>query len=328
MGKGGGIRVYHVIIVLLILYLWSQGYFDQILGSLNTFQRQEQGVYYGNVKVTILESNYINGSSVTTSSAVYKAYPGDFRNKGGVTVTTSGNSIDLSPSDNGVFWVEIYGGSNHYVYYPAITQQNPRANLVQWYDKDQDGYNELFVKFDVSDYPIGSDPIPNVIVTVPLIPKDVSGLSDDNPSDISSIGTSEVVKQITWKYTGLSEGYGLCIGRIYFTTNATRGGEDIALEDLQVQGWGLSLSYSQPHEEHDDTYTVYYLGSMKPGTRQLNTGVFAYRKMKAADQLYITLNVRCTMESGDVYSVTLNIDVLNPDGSLSTTLTDTVVLSA
>ena len=327
MGKGGGIRVYHVIIVLLILYLWSQGYFNQILGSLNVFQREE-GAYYGNLDIKIQESNWFNGSSVTTSSASYRAFPGDFRNKGGSSLTAgSTTTIALNPEDNGIVWIEFYGGTSHYINLEALVSQNERADLYQYYDRDGDGYSELFVRFDVSDYEPGSDPAPILFVTVPLIPKDVTGLSDDNPPDISSIGTSTTTKQIAWKFSGLGEGTGLLIHRIYVKSNVTTGNEDIAFEDLILSGWGISQSFGQPKEESNDNYRAYYVGT-EFSDPDLSKGILAYRGIRKPDQFYVTLNVKCMFESGDAVEVTIYIDVLDTDGSLETTLSDTVVLSA
>jgi len=327
MGKGGGIRVYHVIIVLLILYLWSQGYFDQILGSLNVFQIEERA-YYGNLDIKIQESNWFNGSSVSTSSASYRAFAGDFRNIGGSSLTAgSTTTIALNPEDNGIVWIEFYGGTGHYINPEALVSQNKRADLYQYYDRDGDGYSELFVRFDVSDYEPGSDPAPILFVTVPLIPKDVTGLSDDNPSDISSIGTSTTTKQITWKFSGLGEGTGLLIHRIYVKSNVTTGNEDIAFEDLILNGWGISRSFGQPKEEANDNYRAYYVGT-EFSDPDLSKGILAYRGINKPDQFYVTLNVKCMFESGDAVQVTIYIDVLDTDGSLETTLSDTVVLSA
>ena len=332
MGRRGGftIKTWHIAVLIGLFILWQMGYFDQLFTDLQTqVTSAEEKIYYGNLKITIAESNWFDGGSETTSNAVYTFWHGSTGYKGvtGTSISASGTTVEVTKDDQGWIYMRLHAGDSHFIAWWVLQDANPRIKDVWWEDIDEDGDNDLMVKIWVGDIgERGQASTPVLALNLPLIDEDVTGLTDDDPSDISSIGTSEVVKQITWKISGCSEKAGFAIARIYFVTNSSTGGDDVKFEELTLSGLGIEKSWDNPEEEQDNNYYAYYY---KPADyKEVSNAIMAYRGISKADALYVTVNVRCTFESGDAVQVTLKMDILDTDGAVATTISDSVVLSA
>ena len=329
------IKAWHVLVVILLLsfYMGWLRIPGLTVPSTTTPSTQPSGeeIYYGTMQIKITESNYFDGSSETTSSASYVAYQGHLGpGTAGVAISASGTDFDLAKEAQGWIYMKIYPGTAHYPMVDAFIQANPRIKDYYWQDIDDDGLDDLIVKIWVGDIGQRGQALkPVLVLALPLIDVDVTDLTDDDPSDISSIGTSEVVKQITWKISGVSEKAGFVISRLYISTNETREGTDIKCEELSISGLGVDITYSAPVYTQDGPNAGYYSAwyIKLDDYRDWHNGVLVYRAPNKADALYITLNVRCTMESGDALYVQLNLEYVKPDGTTGT-LTDQVVLSA
>ena len=123
----------------------------------------------------------------------------------------------------------------------------------------------------------------------------------------------------------MTEKAGCGIVRIYFATNDSAPGNDVRLEELTLSGWGIEKSWGNPTSETSDDYYAYYYNPSD--YKEVSNAIMVYRGINKADAMYATLNVRCTMESGDIISVTIYLDIVDTDGAV-TTLSDEVVLSA
>lgn len=287
--------------------------------------------FYGNLDISVNEMDMLAGASCSPSNAAYnyhKNKPGKLTV--GESVTTSGSTHRVDQRQSGKFWLEIYGGDDYYVPIEYFKASNPMVMSAMWEDYDEDGTDELLAQFDVSKI---SEPDPNtnpdLVVVMPEIDIDKTGWTDDDPSDISSIGTSESVQTVTHKFTGITAEDGAYIVELYYTTNATTEGDDIEFEELTLSGgWvqssGAKTYWDQPIDTENQDYRAYYI--YPSDRKEYHNGIRVWRDTNEADTLYISANIRCTLDSSDVITVTLNLEALDPTGA-SSSYTDSVTLS-
>ena len=320
------LRKWHVALICIAIvayYTYSQGYWTYNINKTET-------PFYGNLQIKISENNLYGGSE-TTSNPVYEAFH-SYSYEAGLTsskaISASGTTFEVQKEDEGIIYMMFHGGDSHFIADWAVGEsgRNPRVVETFWSDYDDDGKDEFFAKFDVGDI---SDPMPTTAatldITLPLIKEDVSGLTDDNPVDKTSIGTAEVTKTLKWTISGVSEKSGFVIGRLYFSTNATREGDDIQLQKLAISGT-LSKTLTSPVDTEENTYTAWYL---KPSDyTEVHNGWMCVRQTNMEDGLVVELTVRFTLESGDKVGITLNMVVLNSDGGEATTISDEIGCSA
>jgi hypothetical protein len=333
MAKKVGIPTWLIIVIVIGLVLFTPlgARIKEMISDITAGEivaPTEEEYYYGVMQIKITESNYFDGGSETTTNPTYTAYHGSLGpGVGGVAIAASGTDFALDKADEGWIYMRIHPGDVHYIFsVDALKASNPRIKEAYWQDVDQDGTDDLICKIWVGDIGERGQALkPVLVIALPLVDEDVA-VAVDSPADITAIGTAETVKQITWKLSGVDEKAGFIIGRLYFTTNATREGDDIKLEALSISGLGLDVSLNAPVHTESGNYEAWYL---KPADyTELHYGWFAYRGINKADAAYVTVNVRCTLEAGDVISVTLNMEILDSYGNVAATLTDEVVLSA
>jgi len=314
-------------VIFAALFAMVMGWWSPL--SPATMPGAEEGIYTRSVNIKINEGDYFTGADVSPTNAAYLLFHADPRTgvTGSEAITATGTTTSVSTQ---YIYLRIYGGDDYYM----ITDQFgcTGAKIVDrfWYDFDGDGDDDFFVKLDMSDaVRVDSDNVHYVTVLLKLLDEDTSNWSDDNPSDISSIGTSESVQTITWKISGITAEDGAVISRLYFATNSTRGGDDVRFESLSLSGgWRIlgQTAWSAPVREDNGNYEAWYLTG-EPDYLEPHNGMVVLRGTNDADSLYVTVQVRCTLESGDNITVDLYMDVLSPDGAV-TTVNDQVMLSA
>jgi len=284
--------------------------------------------YYGTLTIAVNEANWNDGAAETTTSPVYTFYRGAI-GRGPVSITASGTDVNILPEDKGIGYLKCYSGTAHYVDVERTRSANPRILEAVWNDVDGDGYDSLLFKIDLSGIGlVGQGLKPVYTLSLQLFDEDVSGLTDDSPAAMV-VGHTETVKTVTWKFSGLSEKAGCVISRIYVTTNETYEGTDIALEGLDLSGWGISRTWSRPARTVEGAtagdYAGYYL-DQSDWTELHGNVLYAQRGVNKADAMYVSLNVRCKLEAADDLQVVINIVVLD-SANAETALTDTVELN-
>jgi hypothetical protein len=289
--------------------------------------------YYGNVQFIINRVDHLAGGAVTPTSDAYSLFHQEpYQGLGAIAITPAGTTTEVNREDQGYVWMSLNSGDDFYLIEDAFLAANSRIKQHYWKDYDNDGEEEYIIKMYVGDIAqIGTAQTPTATLSLPLLDEDVASYSDDNPSDIASIGTSEVVQTVTWKLSGITAEDGAFLTRLYFATNSTRGGDDVRLEEVTLSGgWvtssGAQTYYASPVKEENGDYEAWYINPQD--YLEYNQGQRIWRDTNEADTLYIDINVRCTFESGDAVLLDIYADFLDPDGSSVTQVNDQVMLSA
>jgi len=290
-----------------------------------------EGPYVGTVTLKVNSVNVVDDGAESLTSSAFTAYHGaKGAGVGGLAVSASGTDFVIEDADDGIVYMKVYGGTAHYIVVSEMLASNKEIESSYWEDLDNDGLDDLVIKVnlaDVQETTVGVKP--QWTLVLPVVDEDVTGLTDDNPSDITSVGTTEVVKSITWDISGVSERAGFVIARLWFSTNATRSGEDIKFEEITVSGmgldWGLTAPVFTQGGPNAGDLEAWYI---KPDDyNDYHKGLMPIRWVNKADKLSITLQVRCTFESGDKVKVQLELEYLQAEGTLAT-LQDDVGLAA
>lgn len=330
------------IILIIVIVIGSaifapdalQGFVDQITGLFGGAGAGvgpgAAGTYYGNVNFIINQHDHLAGGAVTPTNGAYELFHGQpVKGLGGIAITASGTTTEVSRSDSGAVWMTLYGGDDFYIVEDCFRSSNPRVKQAYWSDYDEDGDEDYVVQLDVSDIGIiGSAQTPDCTLSLPLLDLDKTGLTDDDPSDVTGIGTSEVVKQVVWKLSGITAEDGVFMTRLYFATNSTRGGDDLRFEELSLSGGWVSSSGAQsyfgnPVKEENGNYEAWYVNPSD--YLEYHQGMRLWRDTNEADSMYVSVNIRCILEAGDVLSVDIYADFVDPTGATAQ-VTDQVLL--
>jgi len=278
-------------------------------------------IYYGAAQFKVVQGNYFTGAAVTPTNPIYTMFHSKpTKGVAGTAITASGTTTEINKEDNGYVYMEIYGGDDYYIKEDAflLESTNPRIKDSYWEDFDADGKDDFIIKLWVGDVgERGQGLTPVVSLSLPLVSEDDGNIADDNPADITGIGTSEVVKSCTWKLSGIPEQKGYAIARLYIGTNTTRGGDDIRFENLKMYGgWTVEgqSSWSMPIREENGNYEAWYIATSDYTEVHLATKIL--REKNVADALFVELSARCTFETGDHITVTLYVDFITAEGNI------------
>jgi hypothetical protein len=294
-------------------------------------------IYSGNIKWVIDETDFLATGSHTSTNEIFYLFNSEPMDEsdagGGNQLTTSGEVVDLPAENKGWAWIGVHNGDDEYMIAQWLESTfkglNSRCKEIKWRDITGDDKDEMICKFWVGDIKVGSSQDPVVTIQFPWIDEDVSGITEDSPSDQSSIGTgSGTTVTITWLFSGLAEEDGYVIGKLYFVTNDTREGNDVRLKNLELSG-GVDVygktSWSVPESTSAGDYEAYYFNP-KDYTDPMD-GILVYRDTDAPDQLYVTLTIDCYFEASDCVTVDVYMETVGGDGA-TTQVTDSVSLVA
>jgi len=331
-----------LIVVILLLVIFTPLGLAIKTGALDILKLfglkvTEEGVvpgeeyFRGVCTIKVNSVNVVDDAAESLTSSAFAAYHGA---KGpgvsGLAISASGTDFAVDPEDEGIMYLKVYAGTAHYTVMSALVSANPRIDSYEWTDLDANGLDDLILTVDlngIKEQTVGVKP--EWTLVLPVIDEDVTGLTDDNPADQSGIGTTEKVVQITWDISGASEKAGFVISRLYFTTNETREGTDIKLEELTISGMNLDVGYTLPvftqSGPNAGDYEAWYLRNMD--YNDYHRGLMAIRWSNKADKLSITLSVRCTFESGDKLKVQLEMEYVQAEGTIATLQDDVVLLA-
>ncbi|MEM3589398.1 MAG: hypothetical protein QXN33_00175 [Candidatus Bathyarchaeia archaeon] len=301
------------------------------------------------VTVTHLESFTRTVDPVTGASAViyHMRNPGQWSRTGMVATDfinpiVMNATVQVVQSDNVAVgngykaYLALFAdaGSADFVDPEATIAQNPC--IVDWalVDIDSDSFLEYVFRLDVSGLGINQQSTANLRINLMHIPYQPS-ISINSPSDITGIGTTGTYRTIEWQLSGLSEKEGFAIARIYVTTNRTED-DYVKLYSLSIAApSGAPASQSKlnlpVHSEQKNNYQGHFWPSAGTDYRQLPNALLQTRPVGGGSYSLLSLKVFCTFPSsgsGYAVQVTINVVLISPSGTLSPTISDTVVLSA
>ncbi|MFW6109385.1 MAG: hypothetical protein ACOC6N_02945, partial [archaeon] len=286
-------------------------------------------IYAGNLAIKTSETDYLEGGSHSSSNEKIMFYTVEPRSMGdGISMSDTSATVELSRSSEGWAWISIHNGDDEYLTTPwmesEFKNQNPRVREIYYKDLDNDDKKEMIGKVWFGDIVVSSGQDPSWTLQVSWIDEDVS-LTLSSPSDVTGVGEVSGTKDsITWEITDFTAGDGAVFGKIYVATNDTREGEDIRLEGLDLFG-DITVkgknSWSTPAWTSSGDYEGYYF-SPTEYTDPFN-GILVYRETGATDKLYASLSFKAYLETNNVVTVTLYIELVGGDGS-TTQLSDTV----
>jgi hypothetical protein len=283
------------------------------------------------VSLVVSQSDWQAGGSATPTTPVYTLYHGrPGKDSSGNSLTVAGEDIQVKASENGRVWIDCYGGTDFYLVEDALRDANPEIKNVVKEDFDGDGKLDFLAELDLSGFLIGSQEFkPSYTLSMPLLDVDITGVTSSNPADQSSIGTSETVVTIKHTISAVTAEDGLVISELYYTTNSTREGDDLRFEELYITGqWtvdGPTAIASPVHKTYGD-YSGYYIYADESNEPLDDKAMMAYRDTGRADDMTVSVNIRVTGETSEVYVVTLYITLVQPDGTV-TEVSDAVTLS-
>lgn len=284
------------------------------------------------ISLIVSQSDWQAGGAASPTTPVYKMfYEQPTADSSGEDLTVAGEDVTIKASNDGVIWIDAYGGTDFYLLPDEIEGSNSEVSQIVHEDYDADGKMDLLIECDLSAFLMGpQDFKPSFTLSMPLLDLDVTSLADNNPADITSIGTSETVTNIEWVLSGVTAEDGLVISELYFVTNSTRQGEDIRFEELYFGGqWTVEgqTSWNSPIDYTYGDYTAYYIKAPDNNDPLSSGTVMAFRDTNKADTFDVSVNARMTLETGNNILVDLYVTCVSPDGTV-TEVNDQVMLSA
>ncbi len=285
------------------------------------------GAYAGNVNFVITISDSLAGGAHSPGTQTYYYNSVPPTTLSGIVMTAAGHVIRVDKEQNGIAYITLKVGTDEYLDYQTFKATNPSVLSSTWMDMDGDDKDELLIKVDVSDLSAtGQNPTYNL--NVPMIDEDVASWTDNDPSDKTGIGeTSGTLNTIKWEFTGLDAGDGGVIGRIYFTTNVSREGDDIRLHALTLSGpWVIQgrTSWGNPIRTGNGNYEAYYF--YPDIYTDPSDGILVMRPTGKTDRLDVELSYKSYFETNDQIIITLYMDIIAGDGAV-TTLSDAVTVA-
>lgn len=245
----------------------------------------------------------------------------------GEPLTLAGESVTLPEANNGVFWVDFYGGDNYYPVPNSITCSPGRIVRYYWEDYDRSGKDNLVLEVVAHDIPVQSGIEPLITIGAPDIDVDVTGITDNNPADQNLGTTSDTAFAIVWELTGISAKSGFAFTRMYAVTNSSREGTDLTFESLEISSYGGAQYFYWDAPVHKagegSAYEVHYI--RVDDYKEWQQGILVHRPTEKEDRIYITLRGKWKGNTAGV-SVTLYYDICIPTQAI-TSGNDAVVLN-
>jgi len=302
-----------------------------------------------NVGFNTYEKNALSGGSASTSSASYQVFHSNGKRLSqisslygvaGVTLSTSATtSFAVTPEDNGIVFVSINPGDNHYPHIKSIRESNKGFLDAKWIDVDTQNKPRLVIELDLKKYGppnLNVDPSLKLDLHVRVLPEDTS-VSLSSPSDITSIGTTAgTEKTIEWTITGITADSGMAISELYITSNQTSQDYDVISVAFSKN---LPIAMNDPWATEVTSLPVVAKGFTSSGVTQRwdiidagNLVANAYLVPDPSggyDGITITVTVKTYFtSSGHGATCVLGIKLIDADGTEQSATTDSVTLSA
>jgi hypothetical protein len=319
------------ILIVIAVLIVGAGFFAYKYMIAEEIIDEPDVLFHGNVNFKVSETDALAGGSHTSTNVVFLYFVNEPTDDlGGLSITTTGTGIEIEPTQLGYCWISVDNGDDEYPISrwlePTFKAQNPRIREIVWRDLTGDDKDEMLIKIWLGDLQVGvQDPI--WTLKMPWVDEDVSGITTDNPSDQVSIGTGSGTEvTIKWDVSGCTAEDGFVLGKIYFTTNDTREGNDVRLTKLKMYGSMRvkgQTSWAAPTGMSAGDYEAYYFQPVDY-TDPMD-GILVYRDTDDADSLTIELTVKCYLETLDDIDVSIYLETVGGDGATAQ-VTDTVSL--
>lgn len=249
----------------------------------------------------------------------------------GVGITVGGEDITLRAENDGVIWIDAYGGTDFYLIPSVLRGSNPEVLLVKVNDWDNDDTLDCLIKLDLSRFLKEQHEYqPTYVMEMPLLNVDVADLDDDNPADQRAIGTAQTTVTVTWAYSGVTAEDGYAISELYVLSNDTVKGNDITFKDMTVSGThtlaqgGSTLDPS--HDSIGGAYAAYYVRTHDSDEPLDPENLILFRDTNMGDTVYFSVQIVCNFETNDTVLVDITWILCSPDGTQATE-TDQVLLT-
>lgn len=312
----------------------GQEYIEDLSGVEAPFDEGREGGFTRSaitVSLIVSQNDWQAGGSATPTTPVYTYfYSKPSADDTGEAITVAAEDVSVKASNGGILWIDCYGGTDFYLVESAFKNANPEVEQVVTEDWDGDGKLDFLAKLDLSQFLRGEQSFkPTFTLSMPLLDVDVAGLTSTNPANQGSIGTSETVVTIDWDLSAITAEDGAEITELYIVTNTTRQGEDLRLEEMYFTGQWTVLgqkSWSNPVLTTYGDYSGYYIKAGDNNDPLDPGGIIVFRDTNKADKLSISVNIRVTGESSEVYLIDLYVTFVTPAG-VTSEVNDQVQLS-
>ena len=306
--------------------LGMEGIDDGWVPSTDKYERQSITIDF-----EIDQSDWKAGGAVTPTTPVYNYfYDEPSLGDTGVGITVAGEDITIIADNDGIIWLDVYGGTDFYLV-ESVLRGLPNVKMVKVNDWDNDDTLDCLVKLDMSRFLTEQHEYkPTYVMELPLLDVDVTGLDDDNPADQTTLGEAQVTATITWMYSGVTAEDGFYISELWVLTNDTVKGNDVTLKSMTIDGSmtaipGGSVTLSPQHDSIGGAYAAYYIRTSDADEPLDPVSQGFFRGTNKGDALYFTLSVQCNFETDDGVTIDIYFTLVSPDGTTAQE-TDSVTL--
>jgi len=276
------------------------------------------------------QSDWQAGGAATPTGPVYSYFYGEpTEGDTGIGITPAGEDITVRADYDGIIWIDLYGGSDFYVIDTVIRSAIPECKSTKVVDWDGDDNLDLLMQLDLSRFLMEDFQYkPTYVMELPLMDVDVAHAIDSPAAQV--VGTAQITKTITWKYTACDAEDGYAISELYVLTNDTAKGVDLTLKALTISGTHTierGSSTLQPiHTSIGGAYAAYYIQPSDVSEPLDPDNLIIFRDTNMGDEMYFSVQVQCNFEANDDLLVSIYIVVVDPAGTTAV-LTDGVELN-
>lgn len=311
---------------------WDLQELDAITGSPNTGTSSSYKLFHS------------NGVPLSQLSTLYGVGPA-------LTLSTTATNAPLFATDNYILYISAYSGTAEYLDPEATLKANPYLTGYKWMEVDTLGVERAVFEVDVTKIgtvpqePIQVTPAMRTIFTAMLLDEDTTPTEGGDPADQSNIGTTANTKvYITWKIDGITAGDASALAKIYISSNQTT--QYITVQKMWISGnapvyLGASAGVAVPEgsayrwDAPVDIFTTsgveqYWIFHPQPGVDkyQLANAIIITNPSNSIGYTEIKIQVSCSFASGAAVTCVLNVEPIDSDSALATSVTDSVTLSA
>ncbi len=301
-----------IILIAIVVYGYTQGWFNQFLPSQSTVpppqtttpgerQNYEQGIGTYNVRTSAHCS--LDMATTYTIGTNCKVYWYKRHGTEWISVATGDNQyVTLKPEDNGYLWivVTIPSGQNYYVDYQKILSANsPDVDMYLYTDVDGDLVKEFAFRYNVKGVAIPSSGYPVVWFYVFLLPYDTSFTGLNDLSNDTGIGGSTTTKYYDYYLAFSASKKAVAIYKVELrigTTDETK----FEFKRLEIPGIGLvdGKAFTETITTSDIRYT-YTISTSFDGALYLSL------MPNQQNKFWSRLTIEWHLSSGDEIQVTL-----------------------
>ena len=267
------------------------------------------------------ESDWQAGGAPTSTNSLY-SYFYDEPTEGdtGIGITLAGEYITVKAENDGVIWMDCYGGDDEYLVDSVIRGSNVEILATKIVDWDGDDELDYLVKLDLSRFLMEDFQYkPTYVMEFPLMDMDVTTHAPITvPADQAAIGNTRTTVTVTWPIAGVDAEDGYAISEMYILTNDTAKGVDVECKQLTISGTTTLFQGSstlQPiHTSVGGAYAAYYIMPSDSSEPLDPDNLIIFRDTNMGDTIYFSVQIVCTFEGpGDGATIDLVYTLVDPN---------------